>query len=323
LTNQQIKLHVFECEACLYHGWYQIVDGNRYSEDDAKFEQYECWHATNPLVLEGTTGFSYADLVQPMKRPYGGIFAYLLQYSIILSTKNMFKVFANMKEKELKGAMEKLDKLKDCGNLFFISEWTSFITETTPFVSSCPYCFRMETATPPINLSRQTPCGTYQFATLPLGWTTSEWQSYMMSGTVSPKKSADYLWKELLTPVPPLSNPLAKQQYSSTAAAANTTTIPPRKRKKTSEDDNESNIDIDAGAANTTVPLREKKNTTEDDNERSADIDAGVMTTIALKSNANDDYIKPEQTMYNFARGIKNEKDTCWLQSILISLAQS
>ena len=119
--DRKIKLRVFECAAHLYHGWYQIVDGNRYSKDYAKFEQYECMHKTNPLVLEGTTGFSYSELVQPMKRPYEGICPYLLRYYIISSTKNMFKVFRNMKEKELKGAMEKLDKLKDCGNLFFIS----------------------------------------------------------------------------------------------------------------------------------------------------------------------------------------------------------
>ena len=36
-SDMKVKQRVFECAARLYHGWYQIIDGNRYTENDAKY----------------------------------------------------------------------------------------------------------------------------------------------------------------------------------------------------------------------------------------------------------------------------------------------
>ena len=158
-----------------------------------------------------------------------------------------------------------------------------------------------------VDLANKTPC-VYQFATIPLCWTTHEWQSYMESGTVSPPKLADNLWKELFTPVPPLANPSVTQYNSSTAATSKSSTLKPAKKPI-----------VCPGQSLPKRTIRQIK----DDYESSVDIGAGMMAASPLKSNATDDNNKPDQTTYNFAHGIQNEKETFWLQSLLIALAQS
>ena len=59
----KVKQCVFECAARLYHDWYQMIDGNRYTDKDAKYMKVDCRAAVSPEVIPGTTGFSYADLV--------------------------------------------------------------------------------------------------------------------------------------------------------------------------------------------------------------------------------------------------------------------
>jgi uncharacterized UBP type Zn finger protein len=109
--------------------------------------------------------------------------------------------------------------------------------------------------------------------------------------------------------VPPRANPSVTQHNSSTAATPKTSILKTAKKP--------------IARPGQSLPKRTRIQIKENDDDSSVDIGAGMMAASPLKSNATDDNNKPDQTTYNFARGIKNEKETCWLQSLLIALAQS